>query len=105
MRRYTRHLLIGILILSFLMTIRFNLPVETELIEPFSENESWLKISNQSINITTPENTTYILPMHGYYFGTEGFEDVDDGFLPDNWYYSGDVGTNASVVASKTDLN
>jgi len=38
-----------------------------------------LKFSGPEINITTPENKTYIAPMSGYYAGTFGFEDEVDG--------------------------
>jgi len=40
------------------------------------------KLSNQNINITTPENKTYTEPMSGYYPATIGFENETTGELP-----------------------
>ncbi|NVM27245.1 MAG: hypothetical protein HWN65_00275 [Candidatus Helarchaeota archaeon] len=68
-----------------------------------SQDQPELRINNQSINITTPANTTYFEPMRGFYPGTQGFEEVTDGSLPTGWSYSG--GSSAEVTLNKIDSN
>jgi len=50
------------------------------------------------IAIHSPEATTYDGPMSGHYPAIYGFEDVDDGSMPDDWEYS----STASVVSEKS---
>jgi len=58
------------------------------------------------ITVITPENKTYFEPMSGYYPGTIGFEDIENGLLAPNM---DDIpsGSNcqASVVSEKTGHN
>ncbi|TFF87924.1 MAG: hypothetical protein EU548_09580 [Promethearchaeota archaeon] len=57
------------------------------------------KSSGTMINITTPENKTYIGPMSGYYPATYGFENDADGTVPIGWDdYS--AGTTTSLIES-----
>ncbi len=37
--------------------------------------------------IITPEERLYNKPMEGYYPGTFGFENDEDGLMPEGWYY------------------
>ena len=43
------------------------------------------KSSAGEITIITPENKTYTGPMSGYYPATYGFENDEDGTIPDEW--------------------
>jgi len=45
-----------------------------------------LKLSGPEINITSPFESTYIEPMSGYYPATMGFENDEDGSIPEKWY-------------------
>ena len=53
-----------------------------------------------SISIVSPEDTTYTEPMSGYYPGTYGFENDENGAQPIRWVDNGDGGT-MQVVASQ----
>ena len=39
----------------------------------------------KSVDIITPENVTYTAPMDGYYPGTYGFENDQNGDIPEGW--------------------
>lgn len=43
------------------------------------------KSSADEITIVTPENKTYTEPMSGYYPATYGFENDEDGTIPEEW--------------------
>ncbi|NHJ20154.1 MAG: zinc-ribbon domain-containing protein [Candidatus Lokiarchaeota archaeon] len=59
-----------------------------------------------NINIINPENKTYYEPMVGYYVGTTGFEDTEDGLLPFNMDdLPSDSNCHAFVVSEKSGHN
>ena len=47
------------------------------------------KISDNEVQIITPENKTYSTPMSGYYPVTYGFEEDKNGNIPWNWNVEG----------------
>ena len=58
-----------------------------------------LKTSDQEITIITPENITYTEPMEGYYSATYGFENDEDGSIPDNWSVLHGTGGTCQVIS------
>ena len=92
----------NLIILILILTIVFNITVFSGLItynftkaeHPEKRYEIYNpKISGQEINITTPENKTYLEPMNGYYPATYGFENDLVGNNPDNWIVEESGGT------------
>jgi len=57
-------------------------------------------MSNQFINITTPENKTYISPMNGYFLASYGFENDLSGMDPMEWSVDQGGGT-IEVISEK----
>ncbi|MFX1479851.1 MAG: hypothetical protein ACFFCI_17170, partial [Promethearchaeota archaeon] len=51
----------------------------------FSDDERNLRLSNNMINIITPERREYKQPMAGYYPATYGFESDEVGENPFGW--------------------
>jgi hypothetical protein len=47
------------------------------------------------LNIITPENITYTQPMSGYYPATYGFENDENGVIPQDWTR---IGSNPSIT-------
>ena len=71
---------------------------EINTIENDTRKEILPKMSDQFINITTPENKTYITPMIGHYPATYGFENEKEGSIPDGWHEKSGAGCNIEVV-------
>ncbi|MFX1427571.1 MAG: zinc ribbon domain-containing protein [Promethearchaeota archaeon] len=55
--------------------------------EMFESDIRHFSVEYISINLLTPGNITYTEPMSGYYPATYGFEDEEDGTVPDGWDY------------------
>ncbi|MFX1419640.1 MAG: hypothetical protein ACFE9N_12030 [Promethearchaeota archaeon] len=81
-------------IFNFKPLSHFN-PLDTYQEEPFDFSN--LKISGPEINVTTPEDKTYIKPMSGYYPASYGFENDDIGDNPEEWI-SYESGGSVNVV-------
>lgn len=92
-------MLIALLVLcssSFIQFVDLNTP--NSLIENFSIENPFLKLNNQNINITTPENKTYTKSMDGYYPATYGFECDENNKFPKGWYENSGANGYAKVV-------
>jgi hypothetical protein len=84
-----------ILIVFFIFGIVSILPLIMQLSEDTNNNYEILeydrgksetpKISSPDLNITSPENKTYVRPMSGYYPATYGFENDQNGTEPSDW--------------------
>ncbi|MFX1278701.1 MAG: zinc ribbon domain-containing protein [Promethearchaeota archaeon] len=55
--------------------------------ELFESGKTHFSVEYVTINLLTPENTTYTEPMRGYYPATYGFENDKDGTIPQEWNY------------------
>jgi hypothetical protein len=66
-----------------------------------SEDYLDLKMSGPEINITTPENKTYLEPITGYYPGTWSFDNDPDGTIPQGWIDNSQALCTARVVSEK----
>jgi hypothetical protein len=55
------------------------MPIKNNPVNGIVQEPTFPKLSNQNINITTPENKTYTSPMEGYYPAKYGFEDESIG--------------------------
>jgi len=64
----------------------------------YQSNTVFFTISNYSINIISPENKTYTGPTVGYYPATYGFENVEQGAFPEDWYGLNVVGSNYQII-------
>ncbi len=53
----------------------------------FESNIMYFTIDFPILSIITPENKTYTEPMNGYYPATYGFENCENGELPNDWYF------------------
>jgi len=78
--------------------MQFN-QIEINFIEADIKEEILPKLSDQNINITTPENKTYTEPMSGYYLATFGFEHDIDGNVPFGWADTSDAVCGANVIS------
>ena len=67
-------------------------------------NTHFLKISTPTNGAMYTGSTP--LSAFGFYSGTDGFQDIEDGDLPEDWALSGDgINYLAEVVEEKTDAN
>ena len=80
--RYTFCLILTLIILS---SAGVFFPIKNSSFEPISEGHDALNLSDDELVIITPENKTYIEPMSGYYPATYGFENDEDGTVPEGW--------------------
>ena len=55
----------------------------------FQSEKRYFTMHYNSVDIITPENITYTAPMDGYFPGTYGFENDQNGDVPEGWvdYY------------------
>ena len=74
---------LGIISLFCLSNIMVFLPFDN-----LQFNQS-IKTSAGEINIITPENKSYTAPMNGYYSGSYGFENDENGVFPEEWSEEG----------------
>ena len=81
-----------IILLGILLVITSNLALFSKLNikspekkQSESPNFDNLEPSASEIIISTPENISYIEPMRGYYTATYGFENDEDGTIPEEW--------------------
>ncbi len=97
------------LYLSFLILIIISISsfriIELNINQEFKEsyNNKFLNSSNSNLIILTPENKTYNKPDRGYFPGTYGFENHEDGtngldidFI--NEYYSAGSNTDIKII-------
>ncbi len=52
----------------------------------------------KSVEIVTPENINYTAPMSGYFPGTYGFENDQDGDVPEGWTMQTAIGCKVEVI-------
>jgi len=81
---------------SFILFADTNTPNKLIKNDPL-ENPS-PKLSNQIINITSPENKTYTTSMGGYYPATYGFECDANNDFPKGWYENSGTNGYAKVI-------
>jgi hypothetical protein len=95
-----KYIILGLIFLFCLYNFMQFIHIEINFIELDIKKEILPKFSNQNVNITTPENKTYINPMSGYYLATYGFENDIDGNVPFGWTNSSDFGCGAKINSS-----
>jgi hypothetical protein len=106
MKRDSNNLRKGIYISVLLMLLyivsinQTNTNLNNEGTENFSDVHRLPKMSGPEINITTPENKTYMTPMSGYYPATYGFENDKNGLSPYDWVDTCEANAYAQVVDS-----
>ena len=86
-------LLIFILSLAVVGTVNQSFNPQSKLEIP--------KTSAGEITIVTPENKTYTEPMSGYYPGTYGFENDEDGITPQGWIDNSQAGCSGIIISDK----
>ena len=75
------------IVFLLLLVFGFSIGMFSPMINNDNENIETPRASDGEITIITPENKTYTGPMSGYYPATYGFENDEDGTIPDEWQY------------------
>ncbi|MFX1238017.1 MAG: FG-GAP repeat domain-containing protein [Promethearchaeota archaeon] len=87
---------IGIIITAIFCILCLNSFFDNSVL--FAIENDQIKSSNDDINLTTPENKTYIAPMSGYYPATYGFENDNAGDDPEDWVIETEAAGNIEVI-------
>ncbi|MFX1315216.1 MAG: OmpL47-type beta-barrel domain-containing protein [Promethearchaeota archaeon] len=99
----------GILILLLTISLNYGF-LTTSLKQTNSTNRiqdkltefEQLRTNGPEINITTPENRTYIMPMSGYYPASYGFENDENEAIPEEWFDA--TGTWQNITGSEPNV-
>ena len=67
----------------------------------FQSEKRYFTTHYKSIDIITPENKTYTQPDSGYYPGTYGFENDQNGEIPEGWVDITGTGYTIEVIEEK----